>query len=90
MLPFDQVGALLRHKLVYVVVVAVIQAVDVLQVPAPERPLTIAYPTFGERRYLDAISIQSVTEVEVLNLYLMLTSHHAINNVLVLADGGKG
>jgi hypothetical protein len=54
-------------------------------VAAPERPLTITYPTFSEGRYLDAIGIQSVAEVEVLYLHLMPTGCQAINDVLVLA-----
>jgi hypothetical protein len=55
------------------VVVAVIYAVDVVQPSAPECPLTVAYPTLSKRRYLYTIGIQTVAEVEVLYLYLMLT-----------------
>jgi hypothetical protein len=42
----DQVFAL-PHKLVYVVVVAVVRVVDVVQLAVPACPLTIAYPTLG-------------------------------------------
>jgi hypothetical protein len=31
-----------------------------------------------------------VAEVEVLHLYLMLTSHNSSNDALVLADGSEG
>jgi hypothetical protein len=88
--PLDQVYEALGYKLINVVVVAVVYAVDVLQVSAPACPLAVTYPTLSKRRHPDAISIQTIAEVEVLHLYLMLTSCYAINDVLVLADGGKG
>jgi hypothetical protein len=38
----------------------------------------------------EAIGIQSVAEVEVLDLYPMLAGCHASTDILVLTDGGKG
>jgi hypothetical protein len=58
---FDQAHAqALGHKLVYVVVVTVVEAVDVVQLAVPARPLAIAYPTLGEARHVDAIGIHTV------------------------------
>src|SRR5215212_5675274 len=47
----DQVEEGLRHHLVYAVVVAVVKAVYVAQLPVPACLLTVAYPTLGEARY---------------------------------------
>jgi hypothetical protein len=79
-----------RHKLVDVVVEAVVKAVDVAQPPVPTHPLTVANTTLGEARHPHDIGEQTVAEVEILYLYPMLTCCHAINDVLVLTDGGKG
>ena len=43
----------LGHELVYVVVVAVVNAADVSKPSVPACPLTIAYPTLGEGRNLE-------------------------------------
>jgi hypothetical protein len=88
--PARQGCEVLGHKLIDVVVVAVVDAVDVVQPSAPACSLTIAYPPLSERRHLHTIGIQPLAEVEVLHLDLMLTGYHATNNVLVLTDGGKG
>jgi hypothetical protein len=66
-------------------VVAVVYAVDV---STSTSPLSIAYPSLGEGRYLDANGIQTVAEVEV--LYPMLNCCHDSIDVLVLTDGGRG
>ena len=62
---------MLSHKLINVVVVAVIYAVDVLKPSAPKRPLTIAHPTLGKRGHLDNVGVKPVAEVEVLYLNLI-------------------
>ena len=49
------------HELLYVVVAAVLQAVDVSWPAVPASPLPIADPTPGEGRDLDAIGMQTVT-----------------------------
>jgi hypothetical protein len=79
----------LGHKLVDVVVVAVVYAVDVVEPTVPTCPLPVTEPPFGERRYPNIIGIQTVAEVEILYLYPMLTGCYGINDVLVLADGSK-
>jgi hypothetical protein len=43
----------LCHKLIDVVVIAVVYAVDVSKPSVPACPLTIAYPTLGEGRNLE-------------------------------------
>jgi hypothetical protein len=47
------------------------------------------HPTFGEARHLLAIDIQTIAEVEVLYLYLMLTCCYGSNDVLALAWEGE-
>src|SRR5829696_3944324 len=80
----------LRHKLIDVVVITVVNAVDVSKPTAPACPLPIAYTPLGEARHPTTIDKQPVAEGEILYLYLMLTGRHASNDVLVLTDGGKG
>jgi len=58
----------LRHKLVNIVVEAVVYAVDVTQPTAPACPLPLPYPAFGEGRHPNAIGIQTVSEVEIFYL----------------------
>jgi hypothetical protein len=50
----------LGQKLVYVVVVAVVYAVDVAQPTAPACPLPITYPALGEARHPNYIGRQAV------------------------------
>ena len=45
--------------------------------------------SLGEARHPYAVSIQTVAEVEVFYLYLMLTCCRARNDVLMLTDGGE-
>src|SRR5215212_5670978 len=71
-------------------VVEVVQAVDVVEPSVPACPLPITYPTLSEARHPYAIGIKAVSEVEILNLYPMLTRRYAIDDVLVLANGGEG
>jgi hypothetical protein len=87
--PLDKVDETLHHKLVDVVVVAVIKAVDVAQPSVPACPLAIAYTPLGEARHPNTIGIQTVAEVEILYLCPMLTCCHAINDVLVLTREGE-
>ena len=79
----------LPDKLVYVVVVPVVQAVDVVEPSVPARPLPITYTSLSEARHPISIDKQTVAEVEVLNLYLMLPCCYAIKDVLVLAWKGE-
>jgi hypothetical protein len=79
----DQIGETLSHKLVYIVVVAIVHAMDLAQPPVPACPLAIPDPTLGERSDLDPIGEKPVAEIEVLYLYLMLTCY-AISDVRVL------
>src|SRR5215207_5494109 len=72
------------HKLVNVMVVAVVYAVDVRYPSAPACPLPIAYPSLSEARHPTTIGINAVAEIEVLYLYLMNTSCYGSNDVLVL------
>ena len=51
---------MLGHKLIYVMIEAVVQAVDGAQPTVPACPLAIAYPPLGEARHLDAIGLQTV------------------------------
>jgi hypothetical protein len=80
----------LGHKLIDVVVEAVVYAVDVGEPTVPACPLTINYPTLSERRHFYTIGMQTLAEVEVLYLYLMLACCHASTDILVLTDGAKG
>src|SRR5215204_4791305 len=50
----------LGHKLVNVVVVAVVDAVDVTQPTVPACPLPVAYPPLGEARHLTTMGIRTV------------------------------
>ena len=77
------------HKLVDVVVEAVVYAVDVVEPSAPSCPLTITYPSLSEARHPTTIDKQPVAEVEVLCLYPMLTGCYAVNDALVLAWEGE-
>src|SRR5829696_7987167 len=61
----------LRHKLINVVIVAIVYAVDVAQTPVPACPLTVAQTTFSEGCHPNTIGIQTVAEVEILCLYRM-------------------
>jgi hypothetical protein len=79
-----------RHQLVYVMVEAVVKAVDIGKPTVPPCPLPIADPSLSEANHPATIGIHAVAEVEVLYLYLMLASHNSSNDVLVLADGGEG
>jgi hypothetical protein len=79
----------LGHKLINVVVVAVVYAVDVGKPTVPTRPLPITYPTLCEARHPTTIDIQTIAEVEVFYLYLMLTCCYAVNDALVLAWEGE-
>jgi hypothetical protein len=79
----------LGHKLIDVVVVAVVYAVDITYPATRARPLTVAYPTLGEAHHPNVIGIQTVAEVEVFYLHPMLICCHAINDVLVLAWEGE-
>ena len=83
---------MLGHKLIYVVVVAVIHAVNVSKPSAPTCPLAITRPTVSEPSNAgNQISrVEAIAEVEVLHLYLMLTGLDAHRQVLVFADGAKG
>jgi hypothetical protein len=85
--PLDQLTRL-SHKLINVVVVAVVYGVDVGKPTVPASPLTIAYPTLSEANHPATIDIQPVAELEVLYLYLMFTCCYAIKDVLMLADEG--
>jgi hypothetical protein len=76
----------LGHKHIYVVVVAVVYAVDVSKPSAPACPLPITDSTLGEANHLGTIGIDAIAEVEVLYLYLMLARHDGSNDVLVLAE----
>ena len=78
------------HKLVDIVVKAVVKAVDVGKPTAPTCPLPITYPSLGEANDPGTIGEKTVAEVEVLYLYLMLTCCYGINEVLLLTDVGKG
>jgi hypothetical protein len=75
------------HKLVDIVVEAVLYAMDV---SAPTSPLPIADTTLSEADHPATIGIDAIAEVEVFYLYLMLASHNGIYDVLMLADGGEG
>jgi hypothetical protein len=77
----------LGHKLVYVMVVTVVNAVDVTQLTVPACPLAIAYPTPGKADSSTTIGINTVAKIEVLYLYLILASHNGSNDILELADG---
>jgi hypothetical protein len=57
---------MLGHKLVYVVVVAVLDARA--DAPGPRGPLPIVDPALAEGGYLDAIGAKAVPEAEVLNV----------------------
>src|SRR5215210_5963169 len=81
---------MLGHKLVYVMVVAVLKAMDISKPTAPACPLPITYPSLGERCHPDAIGEKPIAEVEVLYLDPMLARRHAIGDVLVPANGGEG
>jgi len=61
--------------------------VDVAQPSAPACPLAIPDPTLSEADHPATIGINTVAEVEVLYLYLMLASHNSSNDILVLTDG---
>ncbi len=63
----------LGHKLVDVVIVAVVYAMDVAQPTVPACPLPITNPTLSEGRHPTTIDKQTVAEVEVLYFYPMLT-----------------
>ena len=69
---------------------AVVKAVDVGESTVPACPLTIADPTLNEANHPAIIGIDAIAEGEVLYLHLMLARHDSSNDVLVLADGGKG
>jgi hypothetical protein len=58
--PLNPVVEMLGHELVYVVVEAVVYAVDVGKPTVLARPLSIAYPSLGEACHPDAIGIQTV------------------------------
>jgi hypothetical protein len=79
----------LGHELIDVVVVAVVQAVDVVEPTVPACPITVTYTPFGEARHPDTIGIQAIAEVKVLYLYPMLTCCYASNDVLVFAWEGE-
>jgi hypothetical protein len=79
----------LGHELIDVVVVAVVQAVDVVEPTVPACPFTVAYTPLGEAHHADTIGIQAIAEVKVLYLYPMLTCCYASNDVLVLAWDGE-
>src|SRR5215212_5287800 len=51
---------MLGHKLVDVVVEAVVDGVDVVEPSVPPRPLAVTDPPLGEARHPDTISIQAV------------------------------
>ena len=70
-------------------IVAVIQAVEVGKPSAPACPLLVAYWTPSKGRHPNAIGIKTITEVEVLYVYLKLSCRHAISDIPVLTDGGK-
>jgi hypothetical protein len=78
------------HKLIYVVVEAVVYGVDVSKPTVPACPLPLTYPSLGEANHPSTIGIHAVAKVEVLYLHLMLASHNSSNDILVLTDGGKG
>src|SRR5215211_283605 len=77
------------HKLVDVVVEAVVDAVDVGKPTVPACPLPITYSSLSEADHPSTIGIHAVAEVEVLYLDLMNTGCHASNDVLVLAWEGQ-
>ena len=85
----DQLDDLLGHELVYVVVKAVVYAVDVAQPSVPTCPLPITYKTLSKGSYPDALGEKTVAEVKVFHLYPMLTCCYAVNNVLVFAWEGE-
>jgi hypothetical protein len=78
----------LGHELIDVVVVAVVQAVDVVEPTVPACPITVTYTPFGEAHHPDTIGIQAIAEVKVTYLYPMLTCY-ASNDVLVFAWEGE-
>ena len=61
---------MLGHKLIDVVVIAVVDAVDVVQPSAPACSLTITYSTLREGRHLHTIGIQPLAEAEIFDLVL--------------------
>src|SRR5215211_428785 len=71
--PFARSGIheVLAHKLIDVVVEAVVYAMDVAQLTVPACPLPITYPPLGEGSHPEAIREKSVAEVEVLCLYAL-------------------
>jgi len=77
----------LGYKLVYVVVEAVVYAVDV---SAPTSPLPITYASLSEANHPASIGIDAIAEVEVLYLYLMLARYDGSNDILMLTDGSNG
>src|SRR5215207_6442150 len=84
----------LRHKLVDVVVVAILDAgVDTA---TPGSPEAVADPALAEgghargRPVRGIAGVEGVSEVEVLNLDGVAASSYPCEYVLVLADGGKG
>src|SRR5215212_6573576 len=71
-------------------VVTVVQAVDVAQPSVPACPLALPYASFGEARHPDCIGEQTVAEVEIFYLNLILACRHAIDDVFVLAYRSEG
>src|SRR5215211_5713281 len=69
---------------------AVVNAVDVSKPSAPACPLPIADPTLSEANHPATIGIDDIAEVEVLYLYLLLARYDGSNDILMLADRGKG
>ena len=70
-------------------VLSVVYAVDVVELSAPSRPLPITYTSLGEARHPTIVGIQTVAEVKILHLDLMLTGSYAVNDALVLAREGE-
>ncbi len=79
------------HYFIYVVVVPVIETVDILvrEASRPVRPFPIAYPALAECGDPDAIGLQGVRKVEVLDLDRVVTGGYAGQQVLMCADFGS-
>ena len=84
----------LGHHLVYVVVVAVLDTGA--DAPTPRGPLPIADPALAEGGNTRGgpvggiACVESISEIEVLNLDRVPASGYRCEYILVLTDGSKG
>src|SRR5215218_7588133 len=91
---FDQVERRLRHKLVYVVVVAVLDARA--DASGPRRPQAVADPALADgchprcRPVRGIACVEGVREVGVLNLDRVATGGYPREKIPVPANGGEG